>query len=680
MEKRGLFRGDFLYDKNYNSRIDFDNRKNMILKCKRSTSASNFNISERNFLKSKASQITIFVIIALIIIAGIAIYFVIKSNQPAKVNPQFDAVNNYYSSCIDTAGKTGASILGQQGGYIELPNFEPGSDYSPFSSQLDFLGINIPYWYYVSGNGVKKEQIPTISQMEKQLAEYISGEITTCDLSDFRESGINITLGEPSVSTKIDSSTITVYVSQKLILSDNTTTEVIENHNSEFSSNLGNLYRLSKNIYDYENQNLFLENYAKDVLYIYAPVTGTNLSCSPMIWNPYNVFDKLKRALEANIQLIKLKGDYYTLQDSKRGYFVVDPGFDLGDNQINFMYAQDWTSKFEVWPTKGDIMMANPVGTQEGLGVMGFCYVPYKFVYDAYFPVLIQVFSKDGKEFFQFPIGVVINKNNPREPADGTSEEMTETVCDKANTNISVYTYGENLEPVQAYVEFKCFNDKCSLGNTKIENSTNESSLNVAVPTCANGLLIISSPGYKEKKQIMSTNEETSADVIMSREYNLKLQVYVDNVLSNDLSVLSISEIILDTNNSEFVNSVAYPYTKEVKLASGYYEFELKVYKQGSLTLPEVTSKQCVNTPREGVLGLFGMEEEKCYDVTIPSQTVTNVVSAGGNIKDYFTSNMLEKAKSMKIYATSIKLPSNINELQASYDTIQVKNIDIKIE
>jgi len=629
---------------------------------------------------SRRSQITIFVIIAIVLILGIGLYFVIKPDRPVNTNPQFDLVYNYYLSCISTAGKTGASILGQQGGYIELPDFEPGSEYSPFSSQLEFLGINIPYWYYVSGNGVKKEQIPTTTEMETQLAKYIGEEIDNCDFSEFRNSGINVSLGKPSISTTIEKNKIVIYVKQKLTLSDNNTTAVLENHNYELNSNLGNLYRLSKSIYGYENQNLFLENYAKDVLYIYAPVTGTNLSCSPIIWSPYNVFDKLKRALEANIQLIKLKGNYYTLQDSNRGYFVVDPGFDLEDNQVNFMYSQDWTSRFEVWPTKGDIMMANPVGTQEGLGIMGFCYVPYKFVYDAYFPVLIQVFSKDGQEFFQFPVGIVINKNNPREPADGTSEEMTETICDKANTNISVYTYGENLEPVEAYVEFKCFNDKCSLGDTKIENSTNESSLNAAVPTCANGLLIVNSPGYKEKKQLISTNEESSADVVLSKESTLNLQIYVDNVLTNDLSILSISEITPDTNSSEFINSGAYPYTKEVKLASGYYTFDLKVYKQGSLTLPETTSKQCVNVPKSGVLGLFGLEEEKCYDVNIPSQTVTNVVSAGGSMQNYFTSDMLESAKVMKIYATSIKLPININELQASYDNIDTKNIDIKLE
>ena len=632
------------------------------------------------FNYSRKSQITIFVIIAIILILGIGAYFFLKQESTIQVNPQFDSVNNYYLSCIELAGKTGTSILGQQAGYIELPDFESGSEYSPFSSQLEFLGINIPYWYYVSGNGVKKEQIPTLTQMETQLARYIEEEINSCDLSEFTNSGLNISLGEPSVSVVIEDEKITIYVNQKLTISDNSSTAIIESHNSEFNSDFGKLYNLAKEIYSYENQNLFLESYAKDVLYIYAPVTGTNLSCSPMIWSPYDVFNKLKRALEANIQLIKLKGEYYTLQDSNRGYFVVDPGFDLGDNQVNFMYSQDWTSKFEVWPTKGDVMMAMPVGTQEGLGIMGFCYVPYKFVYDTYFPVLVQVFDKDNQEVFQFPVGIVINKNNPREPVEGESEEMTETVCDKSNTNLSIYTYGENLEPVEAYVEFKCFNDICSLGKTKIENSTNESFLNVAVPTCANGLLTVSATGYKEEKQIVSTNEESSVDIILSKDYELGLQIYVNNVITNDLSILSINEIMPDTNNSEFSNSVAYPSTNDIKLASGYYEFDLKVYQQGSLTLPEVMSKQCVNVPKEGMLGLFGMEEEKCYDVTIPSQKVTSVISAGGNTKDYLTSDMLEKAKMMKIYATSIKTPSNLEELQASYDNIQVKNIEIKIE
>jgi len=49
------------------------------LKCKRSNSASNFNMSNRNFLKSKASQITIFIIIGIILVVSIATVFYFSS-------------------------------------------------------------------------------------------------------------------------------------------------------------------------------------------------------------------------------------------------------------------------------------------------------------------------------------------------------------------------------------------------------------------------------------------------------------------------------------------------------------------------------------------------------------------------------------------------------------------------
>ena len=71
-------------------------------------------------------------------------------------------------SCLEEEALLGISVLGSQGGYIDIPAFEPGSQYAPFSNQLDFLGNPIPYWYYVSSNGVQKEQVPKKSDMEKQ--------------------------------------------------------------------------------------------------------------------------------------------------------------------------------------------------------------------------------------------------------------------------------------------------------------------------------------------------------------------------------------------------------------------------------------------------------------------------------------------------------------------------------
>ena len=108
-------------------------------------------------MKNKSGQVTIFIIIAILLVAGVVAYFflrgsLIKTPIPENVQPIYTS----FLSCLEDDTSTGISILQSQGGYIFLPEFEPGSRYMPFSSQLNFLGNPIPYWYYVSGNNIQR--------------------------------------------------------------------------------------------------------------------------------------------------------------------------------------------------------------------------------------------------------------------------------------------------------------------------------------------------------------------------------------------------------------------------------------------------------------------------------------------------------------------------------------------
>jgi len=48
---------------------------------------------------------------------------------------------------------------------------------------------------------------------------------------------------------------------------------------------------------------------------------------------------------------------------------VIEPGFEVnGGEEVNFLYSPDWASRFEVWPAKKGLMIANVVGAQQGLG------------------------------------------------------------------------------------------------------------------------------------------------------------------------------------------------------------------------------------------------------------------------------------------------------------------------
>src|SRR3989344_4265539 len=93
---------------------------------------------------NKIGQITIFIIIAIVIVAGIIIFFVVRNVlEKSEIDSNTD-IFDFFDSCIESKTRNAISISGSQGGYIETPEFEPGSTFSPFSSQLDFLGTPIP--------------------------------------------------------------------------------------------------------------------------------------------------------------------------------------------------------------------------------------------------------------------------------------------------------------------------------------------------------------------------------------------------------------------------------------------------------------------------------------------------------------------------------------------------------
>ena len=114
----------------------------------------------------KRGQVTIFVIIAVLIVASFFAYFIFRGETEPQVDSSgIQMIEESFLVCLKEDVLTGISVLESQGGYIALPEFEPGSDFMPFSSQLDFLGNPIPYWYYVSQNNFKREQIPSKEMM-----------------------------------------------------------------------------------------------------------------------------------------------------------------------------------------------------------------------------------------------------------------------------------------------------------------------------------------------------------------------------------------------------------------------------------------------------------------------------------------------------------------------------------
>jgi len=610
---------------------------------------------------NKKGQVTIFIIVAIVIVAAILAYFLLRGNFtgdsiPTDLRPAYD----YYLSCLENTAEEGIHLLGEQGGYIEVPEFEPGSAYMPFSSQLDFLGQPIPYWMYISGNNLLKEQVPTKSSMATELETYVSERVTDCDFTEFELMGYDVYVDEGSVDVEINKGDVELKVKSKVTLFKGEQTVVVSNHKFSVDSKLGKFYDMAMDVYNFEKADMFLEKYALDVMRLYAPVDGTDISCAPRIFVDEEIRGDIVAGLASNIPSIKLDGDYYDLSSKERDYFVTDIGPSI-DEDMNFMYSPNWPTKIEIY---GD-RVAKPIGLQPGMSLMGFCYVPYHLVYDITFPVLIQFY--DNEEIFQFPVSVVISRSQAREALPSTLGNSIESrVCEFNNQDITIYTYDIDLNPVEARVQFKCLDAVCEIGETEFEGS--DAVYRGEVPQCVNGFILATAEGYSDGKYQISTNEEGVANIVLNKKYEVQL----------DLG--DVEKALVNFVSDDYSATALYPEMESVELVEAYYNVSVFVYDDSSLVFPATSRSECVDVPKSGLAGLFGGEEEKCYDVNMPEMAVDYAVVGGGKTSEYLTSEELENANELNINVPLFGLPQDLQGLQTNHIRVDDEVIYLDFE
>jgi len=606
----------------------------------------------KNRLGTRA-QTTIFIIIGVVIVALVVFVITYRTSDTGveKFPSSLEPVYNYFLGCVEEEAWLGIRILEAQGGYIELPEFEPGSAYMPFSSQLDFLGTPIPYWYYVSGNNIQQEQVPSSSEMRRELSRFIEERIGNCDFKVYSEQGFEIDKGEPRVDALIKDDKVEVSINMDFAVSKGIDSAEAIEHKVIVSSNLGSLYGAARDVYEKEQNELFLETRGIDVLRLYAPVDGVEISCSPLTWDAGKVFDNLKGALEANTLALKATGE-------EDDYFVLDLNI---DHDVRFLTSRNWSSTFEVAPAQGKLLIAEPVGNQPGLGIMGFCYVPYHFVYDLKYPVLVQI--QEGEEVFQFPMAVVIQGNVARQPLGATASELAEEeFCKDKNTRIEVNTYNIRRVPVEAEVFYECAGARCYIGRTQngklLEN----------FPQCVNGKLIARAEGYEYISETYSSVNSGSVDVYFDKIYERGILLKLDGEEYE-------GEAIISFLSNKTSRSIAYPEQKSILLSYGEYDVQVYIYENSSLELEGGIREQCVEVPKSGVLGIIGLTEKQCYDVEFPTQLVSKALIGGGRQTHYILNSELEGSTVLEIQVESLPEPKSLEDLQLNYILFEKKGV-----
>lgn len=605
-------------------------------------------------------QVAIWIILAIVIVGGVLTYVVVQKDLlKGGSGDDFDQVFSYYEQCIaqETAG--GLDFAGSLGGRIESGSYIPGSEYAPFSSHLDFLGFPVKYWYGITGNGLIREDVPTLSEIEGELGEFVQDRLQTCDFDSFRERGMSVEVEEVTVNVRISDKETVVDASSMISVSNGIESRRKGNYHVRVPSAFGSLYKEARDVYTYEKRSSFLENYSVDVLRLYAPVDGVEISCAPKVWKSRDVVSELRTALQANIGNLRFStGIPSTNKDAE--YFTIEG---RKEHDVTFLYSPTWPSKIEIEGGDGELLIANPVGIQEGLGILGFCYAPYHFVYDVSYPVMVQL--REGDEVFQFPVVVVIDNNIAREGEPSEYEDALESpdVCSVATQDIAVKVMNRELERVDATVSYSCFDQRCGIGVTQ------GGEVRGKIPACVNGQLQARAEGYFDAKELFSSNEENNAEIILDRKYVVNVSVLVDGKETKDQAMVSFE-------GAESLGTLL-PDNPSALLREGLYNVTVWVYGNSSVTLPESKSTQCVDVPQGGFAGFFGATDEECYDLTVPATKIEKALAGGGKSEVYFFEDQLKKGN-IELHVSGLPRPNSLEQLQKNYQSFDGMGVEAR--
>lgn len=181
----------------------------------------------------KRGQITIFIIIAIIIAAGIAIFFSLRSQiSIVTYPPEIQNVYSFVEECIEETGNDVVYNVGAGGGYYIPPELSTPT------------GVPI---YYSKG----ENYIPSKEQIENEISDFVGETLFFCtrNFADFPE--LEITQGEIKTKTAIKENEVILNVNYPIsIIKAGSTTVLNEFKDIKIPVRLGVVYDSVKKFND----------------------------------------------------------------------------------------------------------------------------------------------------------------------------------------------------------------------------------------------------------------------------------------------------------------------------------------------------------------------------------------------------------------------------------------------
>ncbi len=583
---------------------------------------------------NKKAQITLFIIIGLVLLLtfGLVIYVTTKKvTQPVEeliVPDDVRSIYDYIATCLSETSREALGILGQQGGYIYIPDSiaKTPTSYIPLDS---FNFFKLPYWYYEG-----EDRTPSVNRMQSEVSKYIKENFGKCiDFSSLEEMY--------SISERNNAEIETLFTEQEVIVklewplevetSEKTTTisEFLVRHPVKVKK----MWELASAVMEYENQYKFFENMTIALMAAdeEVPMDGLTFRCGVERWHLRDITDRVKRVLYYNLPFVRVENTKFIpfiekrrvyeklaeereeiVEDLKAGRAFKEPKytptdayqffnlkFDIGiaatDLKASFQYLPEWGMALSAQPNDGGVLKSNMVkGASKFMSFL--CINQWHFTYDVIYPIKMIIRDdsafKDEGYIFQFAFPVLINDNEGERIYFGLRRfegvEFDTGFCENLGmqvVDIRIKGFEEEglfaTELPDVNVTYKCFNQECYLGKTRADEGYYR--LRTLMPKgCVNPFIIASKEGYLPKTEQITGDR---LDILLTGLKRMKYRVVIHPYFSTSLQFLPQEEfkenreasIRLTLKDGDYDQFKSYPSNDTIEFVDGTAKYDLDI-------------------------------------------------------------------------------------------------------
>ncbi len=406
---------------------------------------------EKLILRSKRGQISVFIIIGILILAGAAFY--IMSEQKATFAGQeapgeaiedipFDVgpIHSFVQACLQQKSGEALVQLGQSSGYIDPTTKEYHTKSFGFDStntrateteSLTYAeGFYLPYWHYMASPNTAlnrynfKSGMPTGRDVEKQINTYVEKHLSEClgSYSTFLSQGFEIKEGDMKAKTFLTPNAVVVDLKYPLTITKGDSVFEIKSYRASHAIALGKMLDFSAELTKVVSESQVFEKVIMQVLSGYGkldgpmpPISASQSGGVAKRWQEPEV-KKLVEGLVAQNVDIRLQGtanaEPLPLGDPVTngvnqylGSLKLEPNenFDPSKYEVNFVYLPTWSSYFDVvkgnmiGPTMTNSLPGAPIVDMAFGGLLDSHMYNYETPYDVSIPILVEVVDREAR-------------------------------------------------------------------------------------------------------------------------------------------------------------------------------------------------------------------------------------------------------------------------------------------